>query len=881
MSARTGLYKLTIIIVVFGVGLLVSVPVYADDHVDCSTQPYTTQQECEALIAFYNATNGDSWINNAGWNEDENPCTWFGVGCMEGYVSQITLVNNNLSGELPSELGNLPMLKHLVLNQNQLTGTIPSEIGNLTQMQQLSLFNNQLDGELPVTIGNLTSLEELNLSANQLSGAIPSTIGNLSNLTDLYLNQNRLNGILPPELGNLTNLTVLNLSTNQLYGTLPPELGNLSNLESLDLRVNNISGEIPASFGDLDSLRNLYLGFNLLSGSVPSVLGQLSNLIILQLSSNQLSGTIPAELGDLTLLIDLSLDQNNLEGEIPPELGNLTHLLNLKLNTNRLGGEIPSELGNLTQLRTLQLSANRFRGEIPQSFINLSGLRTNSLTLDYNRLSSSNQEVINFVNQFDSNWQDTQTIPPANIQVGETTAERIMLTWEAIPYADNAGYYEVGYSVSSGGPYIFGNHTQTTDKTTTELSVTGLEPETTYYFVVRTVTNANLLNANTLTSDISAEVSATTEQAPIEPTTEPTTPTPTVTEEVTPIPTIEITPEPTIEVTPEPTIEMTPEPTITEAPTETPIVIDPGTVVVEFQESPSAPTFTWVTEVLSEWYQVIITNADSTVVVDTWLAGDVLCTDETCTLTPEALLPFGLDAGTYTVVINQFIDGNVVMLGQASFDVAEANFLDASTGRVAVTLENDPDVSWVQVWVGSAGDLTVVPQNNRQGALAGWYEKATEMTCDANTCRLILEMNPTNGDYVMYIREWNGTLSAWGGPFEITISQPPAQAPTEFIITYEDDVPTLWWYITDGATWYQTWLGLIEEQTGTVTLYSQWHSANDLLCYDDGLCGLTLTDINLQPGQAYTWYTRAWGPGGTDETIGVQGWVEGPMVALP
>ena len=38
----------------------------------------------------------------------------------------------------------------LLLGGNQLTGEIPPELGNLTQLQNLDLRQNQLTGEIPV-----------------------------------------------------------------------------------------------------------------------------------------------------------------------------------------------------------------------------------------------------------------------------------------------------------------------------------------------------------------------------------------------------------------------------------------------------------------------------------------------------------------------------------------------------------------------------------------------------------------------------------------------------------------------------------------------------------------------------------------------------------
>ena len=122
------------------------------------------------------------------------------------------------------------IVKKIDLSYNQLTGEIPKEIGNLRNLQVLYLYNNQLTGEIPKEIGNLRNLNYLSLSNNQLTGKIPKEIGNLRNLQELSLYNNELTGEIPKEIGNLRNLQWLYLSYNELTGEIPKEIGNLRNL---------------------------------------------------------------------------------------------------------------------------------------------------------------------------------------------------------------------------------------------------------------------------------------------------------------------------------------------------------------------------------------------------------------------------------------------------------------------------------------------------------------------------------------------------------------------------------------------------------------------------------------------------------------------------
>ncbi len=67
-------------------------------------------------------------------------------------------------------------------------------------MEWLDFSHNELTGEIPSELGNLSNLEELYLSHNELTGEIPSELGKLSNLEELYLGGNELIGCVPEGL---------------------------------------------------------------------------------------------------------------------------------------------------------------------------------------------------------------------------------------------------------------------------------------------------------------------------------------------------------------------------------------------------------------------------------------------------------------------------------------------------------------------------------------------------------------------------------------------------------------------------------------------------------------------------------------------------------
>ena len=111
-----------------------------------------------ALMAFYEATDGDNWNNNSNWGSDEPPGSWHGVITnAQGRVTELRLEANRLNGEIPDALGKLSNLQLLNLPRNKLSGAIPDALGNLTKLHWLDLHLNQLSGAIPGTLGNLTA----------------------------------------------------------------------------------------------------------------------------------------------------------------------------------------------------------------------------------------------------------------------------------------------------------------------------------------------------------------------------------------------------------------------------------------------------------------------------------------------------------------------------------------------------------------------------------------------------------------------------------------------------------------------------------------------------------------------------------------------------
>ncbi len=450
---------------------------------------FLPEAERNALIAIYNSTNGDDWDYNDNWkkedgsfNDEGTEGTWYGVYIENNHVVFLDFAYNYLTGTLPPEIGNFPQLQHLWLYWNWIEGALPAEIGNLSQLETLDLDDNGFTGALPVELFNLTNLQELWLCYNSWSGGIPVEIGNLTNLVYLFAYSTTLSGAIPAELADMTALEICYLDDNQLTGAIPPQIGTMANLDSLTLY------------------------WNALTGAIPPELGNLSLLTYLDLDGNNLTGPIPPELGNLGNLTTLWLNSNDLSGSIPPEMGNLTNLKYLYLYDTPLSGPIPAELGNLVNIKGMFLTANRLSGVIPDSLLNL----TDALYLDvsFNGLHTENDTLKAFLSTFTAQWESTQTVAPEGLSAVAMSENTIQLAWSPIPYTGDTGGYRIYCSATPEGPFTL-SHT-TADKQVSVSTKDGLTANSTYYFKIQTLTNPHDFNNNTLESEYTTVVSATT-----------------------------------------------------------------------------------------------------------------------------------------------------------------------------------------------------------------------------------------------------------------------------------------------------------------------------------------------------------------------------------
>ncbi|KAL0390404.1 UNVERIFIED_CONTAM: Receptor-like protein 2 [Sesamum calycinum] len=81
--------------------------------------------------------------------------------------------NNNLSGNIPGEIGQLKLLQVLDLSNNNFNGSIPDKLSRLVNLEKLDMSGNHLSGEIPQSLTGLHFLSSFSVAYNDLEGEIP------------------------------------------------------------------------------------------------------------------------------------------------------------------------------------------------------------------------------------------------------------------------------------------------------------------------------------------------------------------------------------------------------------------------------------------------------------------------------------------------------------------------------------------------------------------------------------------------------------------------------------------------------------------------------------------------------------------------------------
>lgn len=190
----------------------------------------------KALIALYEATDGDNWTNNTNWCTDAPLYEWYGV-YMNGSglpVRHVSLSDNNLNGYIPEEIGDFEdELLSLSLSYNKLSGELPKSMSKLTKLEELYLYRNQLEGEVATIINKMTNLHSLSLSQNNFSGNLPEVN---DNMLAYGAQENNFTGGIPAS----------HIKAFEPNPNCDPAIFNTEYGHRYDISYNKLEGEVPA-----------------------------------------------------------------------------------------------------------------------------------------------------------------------------------------------------------------------------------------------------------------------------------------------------------------------------------------------------------------------------------------------------------------------------------------------------------------------------------------------------------------------------------------------------------------------------------------------------------------------------------------------------------
>lgn len=329
--------------------------------------------EINATLAF------PSWILSGGWKSSNTlPCgtnttaPWYGVTCNEaGQITEISLVNNRLTGSWPAEIQLLASdalngagdLQYLEVFDNEflfnnfdnswMTNLGPS-LGtyvvwlcgcvvvfcsrNRTQWIENDSSSAPIDLTPPIRIRLFLSTEYLFVGATGFAGRFP----------ELPV------GVLEVDFG--YTLMHKGFDEESVFAFSPL-------LEYLNLGGNALNTTLPSSLTSLPNLKFLYVNDCFLRGNL-TYLSQMPAIYEHWIDGNpDFGGTLPETTWPSTLA-SFSVTANGLTGTIPTSLNstNLPDLQQLWLYDNDLTGSLPTELGSLSLLTVLEVGGNSLTG---------------------------------------------------------------------------------------------------------------------------------------------------------------------------------------------------------------------------------------------------------------------------------------------------------------------------------------------------------------------------------------------------------------------------------------------------------------------------------------------------------------------------------------
>lgn len=176
-----------------------------------------------ALVALYNATDGENWTTR--WNLKRPMKNWPQVLVEEVdgemRVTKVMPQGFGLKGTIPEDIKYMDKLRYFSVEDNKVSGTFPEFFCDMKQLELLNLAKNNFNGEIPATLFDLPKLIYLILKGNRFSGKLPENIGNCKSLQTMEIQVNDFEGEIPRSFSQLVKLRYVQVGANRFHGALP------------------------------------------------------------------------------------------------------------------------------------------------------------------------------------------------------------------------------------------------------------------------------------------------------------------------------------------------------------------------------------------------------------------------------------------------------------------------------------------------------------------------------------------------------------------------------------------------------------------------------------------------------------------------------------
>jgi hypothetical protein len=194
-------------------------------------------------------------------------------------MTNFRIIGCQLTGAIPEEVYNMTKLVSFYLTKNTPTWTLSSKIARMTDLKDLYIDQNEnLTGTLPKELGQLKKLVNINVSQTHVSGSIPAEMSGCTALANLMAYKTQISGI-PDNFDQWPALKLIQLYSNpNLTGPLPASVGNCTKLTSVWFYDCNFTGNVPESWANLPSTcTQLRIQDNKLKGVVPAAVQKHAN----------------------------------------------------------------------------------------------------------------------------------------------------------------------------------------------------------------------------------------------------------------------------------------------------------------------------------------------------------------------------------------------------------------------------------------------------------------------------------------------------------------------------------------------------------------------------------------------------------------------------